>query len=76
MPDAAVKKVLDFPATTTFQPEHALKSALDMATNGLLTDVLVVGYDDDGCLVVRSSAMSRAEALWLCEKLRQHVLDA
>ncbi len=32
-------------------------------------DVIVIGYDKDGALVVRSSSMSRKEAAWL-------VLDA
>ena len=34
--------VISLPATTTFQPEQALKSALDLD----LSDVLVIGYED------------------------------
>jgi hypothetical protein len=30
-----------------------------------LTDVLVIGYDADGCLVIRSSRMTCAEAAFL-----------
>lgn len=56
--------VFRLPATTTFTPEQALKSALDDD----LQDVLVIGYDQDGKLVIRSSRMTCAEALFLCNK--------
>lgn len=58
------------PATTTMTPDQALHSALQAD----LTDVLVIGYDADGCLIVRSSRMTRADALWLSEKGREWVL--
>lgn len=71
---AAARNVFAFPATTTMTPEQALRSALEFATNDNLQDVLVVGYDGDGALLVRSSRMDRKEALWLSEQLRRYAL--
>jgi len=63
--------VIALPASTTFTPEQALESAkaLDM------TDALIVGYDQDGVLVVRSSRMTCAEALFLLEKAKQWAMS-
>lgn len=68
------KNVFAFPATTTMTPEQALLSALEFAKNDNMQDVLVVGYDGDGYLLVRSSRMDRKEALWLSEQLRKYAL--
>lgn len=38
-------------------------------------DCLVVGYDSDGDLFVRSSRMDRKLALWLAEQLRLYALQ-
>lgn len=57
--------VFRLPASTTFTPEQALNSALDDG----LTDVLIAGYDDNGNLVVRSSRLTCAEALFLATKM-------
>lgn len=57
--------VFRLPASTTFTPEQALNSALDDG----LTDVLIAGYDDNGDLVVRSSRLTCAEALFLATKM-------
>ena len=69
-----MKNVLAFPATVTMTPEQALLSALEFAQNDNMYDVLVVGYDGDGVLVVRSSRMDRRDALWLSEQLRKYAL--
>ena len=69
-----MNNVHDFPASTTFTPRQALLSALAFANNDNLQDVLVVGYDGDGFLIVRSSKMDRKDALWLSEKLRAYAL--
>ena len=69
-----MKNVLAFPATTTMTPQQALLSALDFANNDNLQDVLVVGYDGDGELIIRSSRMDRKDALWLSEQLRLYAL--
>lgn len=59
--------VISMPATTTYTPDLALKSALDLD----LSDVLVIGYDADGVLAIRSSRMSRADALFLLAKAKE-----
>lgn len=69
-----MKNVLAFPATATMTPQQALLSALEFANNDNLQDVLVVGYDGDGELLVRSSRMDRKDALWLSEQLRRYAL--
>ena len=55
-------------------PQQALFSALEFANNDNLKDVLVVGYDGDGELIIRSSRMDRRDALWLSEQLRLYAL--
>lgn len=62
------------PASTTFTPKQALLSAMEFADEDDLQDVLVVGYDSEGCLVVRSSRMDRKDALWMAEALRKWAL--
>lgn len=64
------QNVISMPASTSFTPEQALESAKSAA----LTDVLVIGYDADGALFVRSSRLTRAEALFLLEKGRDYVM--
>lgn len=64
------RNVFGFPPSTTFTPDQALASAGQLA----LKQVLVIGYDEDGELTVRSSRMTRGEALWLVEHARHHVL--
>lgn len=69
------QNVFAFPPSVTMTPEQALRSALEFAVNDNMQDVLVVGYDGDGFLIVRSSRMDRKEALWLSEKLREYALN-
>jgi len=64
------QNVIALPASTTYTPEQALQSAL----NESLTDVLIIGYDNDGELVIRSSKMSRMDALWMTEKAKEWAL--
>lgn len=66
-----MKTVLQLPASATMTVDQALDSAKGLD----LTDVLVVGYKPDGELAMRSSRMSRADALWLAEKMRAWALD-
>ena len=62
--------VHNLPASTTLTPEQALASVAMTE----LTDVLIVGYDVDGDLYVRSSRMDRKDALWLAEMLKRWAL--
>jgi len=63
--------VISLPASTNYTAEQAIASASEMP----LADVLIVGYDVDDALYVRSSRMTRAEALFLLEKAKEWVLD-
>jgi len=67
--------VISLPASVNYTPEQALLSALDMCREGRLTDVLVLGYDEDGHLVVRSSKMTRAEGLFMAEKAKDWTMN-
>lgn len=62
--------VRHIPATTTLNVEQALHHSLQ----GDLTDVIVVGYFKDSTLSVKSSRMSRAEALFMIEKAKDHIM--
>lgn len=59
-------------ARTDLTPEQALQGAAqyDWET------VVIVGFVKDGDgLIVRSSEMSRKDALWIAEHFRLHALD-
>jgi len=60
------EKVIALPASENYTAEQALQSALQAE----LTDVMVIGYDFEGELFVRSSKMTRAEGLFMTEKAR------
>lgn len=63
--------VIALPASTNFTAEQALESAKALD----LTDALIVGYDKDETLVVRSSRMTCAEAVFLLEKAKQWAMS-
>ena len=52
---------------TSMTPVQALHSALADAENGM-QDVLIVAYDADGDLYIRSSKMTCAEAFFMANK--------
>jgi hypothetical protein len=60
------ENVISLPASTNYTAEQALQSALQME----LTDVMIIGYDFEGCLFVRSSKMTKAEGLFMAEKAK------
>lgn len=66
-----LKNVVALPASATMTAEQALLSALEFTRTDNLTDVLITGYDAEGVLIVRSSRMNRAEALWMLEKAKE-----
>ena len=70
-----MNNILNFPPSTTMTPKQALESVLVFADNDNLQDVLIVGYDGDGDLVVRSSRMNRKDALWMAEQLKLYALN-
>lgn len=58
------EKVIHLQASTNYTPELALQQALKYD----LTDVMIIGYDASGDLVVLSSKMTRAEGLFMVKK--------
>lgn len=60
--------LLRLPPSTTMTAQQALESALVDAESNHLKDVLIIGYDEDGALYVRSSRLTCAEALFLANK--------
>ena len=61
----------DLPPSSTWTPEQALAAVQKMD----LERVLIVAYDRDGKLIIRTSRMSRAEALWLAKSAESRALD-
>lgn len=60
------------PVSENYTVEQALSSAMQA---DMLEDVLIIGWLEDGSLYVRSSHMSRKDALWLVEQARIRTLD-
>lgn len=60
--------LIRLPATTTMTAEQALQSALVDAESNHLQDVLIIGYDAEGDLYIRSSRISCAQAFFLAHK--------
>lgn len=60
------QSVIKLPASNHYTAEQALASSIQTT----LTDVLIIGYDDAGDLFVRSSKMTRAEALFMLEQAK------
>ena len=63
--------IIGFPASANFTPEQALASAGQFD----LREVMVIAYDKDGELVIRSSKMNLKEALWLIKMAVLYTLD-
>ena len=61
----------DLPPSSTWTTEQALAAAQKMD----LLNVLIVGYGRDGKLVIRSSRMSKQQALWLAKQAERYSLD-
>lgn len=62
--------IISLPASESFQPHQALASAMDLD----LSDVLIIGYVG-GELLIRSSKMTCAEALFLLERGKSWALS-
>ena len=60
-------KVIHLQASVNYTPELALNQALKYD----LTDVMIIGYDTDGVLVVLSSKTTRAEGLFMVKKAEE-----
>lgn len=53
----------------------SVKDALNFALREDLADVVIVGYDQEGKIVIRSSHMDRANAFYLLEQAKLHALN-
>lgn len=60
--------LIRLPPTTTMTAQQAIQSALVDTEDGHLKDVLIIGYDKDGDLYIRSSRLTCAEAFFLANK--------
>lgn len=65
------ENVIALPASVNYTAEQALLSSLDYCRDAGLTDVIVLGYDADGDLYVRSSKLTRAEGLFMVKKAEE-----
>lgn len=65
------QNVIALPASVNYTAEQALCSALDFCREKGLTDVIVLGYDTDGALYVRSSKLTRADGLFMTKKAEE-----
>lgn len=63
--------IIVMPASETMTPQQAL----DSAKQASLSEVVIIGTDTDKNFFVRSSRMSRRDALWLSEQLKQYALS-
>jgi len=61
------EKIIYMQPSTNYTAEQALNQALKYD----LTDVMIIGYDVDGDLVVLSSKMTRAEGLFMVKKAEE-----
>jgi len=60
--------LIRLPPSTNLNAEQALQSALVDAETKHLADVLIVGYDEDGDLYIRSSKLTCAQAFFMANK--------
>lgn len=60
--------LIRLPPTTTMTAQQALESALVDAESKHLQDVLIMGYDENGELFIRSSRLTCAEAFFMANK--------
>jgi hypothetical protein len=67
--------IIGLPVSDNFTVMQALDSAKQLAESNNLQDVLVIGYDAEGRLILRNSKMDRKSAFWMIEQLRKHILD-
>lgn len=65
------QNIIALPASVNYTPEQALLAALEFCRDDNLTDVMVIGYDSDGVLIIRSSKMTRADGLFMLENAKK-----
>lgn len=68
------KNVIALPASDTFTPEMAINHVAGLCQAKTIQDILIVGYDSDGDLIIFSSRMNRADAVFLLEQAKGWVM--
>jgi len=63
-----MSNLIRLPPTSNMTAQQALATCMTDAEEGNLNDVLIVGYDADGDLFIRSSRLTCAEAFFLASK--------
>ena len=63
-----MSNLIRLPPTSSMNAEQASASAMTDAESGHLKDVMIIGYDADGDLFIRSSRLTCAEAFFLASK--------
>lgn len=66
--------VTTLPPSDKMSPMQALLSALDVAKDGGLKDVVILGFDNEGGLVLRTSEATNMDILWAAEVLRKYAM--
>jgi len=56
------------PLSTNMTVEQALHSAVVDAKDGNIQDVMIIGYDENGGLYIRSSELNCAQAMFMANK--------
>jgi len=64
----AIVSFFRIPLSTNMTVEQALHSALVDAKDGNIQDVIIIGYDENGELYIRSSELNCAQAMFMANK--------
>lgn len=68
------KKIATLPARPDFTVGEALGQVLNEHRAEPYTDILIIAYDKDGDIIIRSSEMNRAEANFMIDKAKDFSL--
>jgi hypothetical protein len=68
-----MSNIIKLAPTTSTTAKQALQEMLE---DNDLTEVIIIGIDSTDDLVIRSSGMTRRDALWLIEQAKIHTLEA
>ena len=67
--------VTKLPPSSHYTVEQVLTKVLEDSKEGLVKDVMIIGWSDEEQFIVRSSYMTRRDALWLLEQGKIHTLN-
>lgn len=64
-----------FPTEVGRTPQQALLQALELANQGGLLEILIMGVDVDDDIRFWMSDINHKSALWLVERAKQHIME-